>query len=449
LKVIDPMLSYHAYSFTPESTYPSLVPEAVVGALGVHERSGLSPVEALARYLEGRELLLVLDNCEHLVDTCAGLVDALLRRCARLRVLATSREALRVDGETVWTVPPLPARDPKRVPDLEALERNEAVRLFVERASAVAPGFALGLQNAAAVAAVCGRLDGLPLAIELAAARTRVLTVAQISSRLDDCFSLLTDGDRTALPRHRTLRAAMDWSHDLLPQGEQALFRRLSVFAGGWTLSAAEAVCAVDGFEEADTLDLLSHLVDKSLVAAEGSSQSEEARYRTLEPVRQYASEKLAEYDDVEEIRRRHAGFFLALAEEADPGLEGAQQVAWLGRLDEEHDNIRTALSWSLGRDRGMGLRMGAALGEFWYLRGYREGRRWLEEALAKSGPPVPRSKQSKVLLNIVAVTVIAAMVTLLAWVTALEKSGVGAQDATPNEAGSDVIRDDAGKVNR
>ena len=369
---------------------PTLVPDAAAGALGVHEQSGLSTVEALSRYLESREVLLVLDNCEHLVDACAALVDALLRRCPRLCVLATSREALRVDGERVWTVPPLPAPDPEHLPDLDALGRNEAVRLFVERASAVAPGFALGAENAAAVAAVCGRLEGLPLAIELAAARTRVLSVAQISSRLDDCFSLLTDGRRTALPRHKTLRAAMDWSYDLLPGGERAMFRRLSVFAGGWTLSAAEAVCAGDGFEEADTLDLLAQLVDKSLVlvAAEDGPQSEEARYRMLEPVRQYASEMLAEGGEAQEIRRRHAEFFLALAEEADLGLEGAQQAAWLRRLDEEHDNIRVALSWSLGRDgdAGLGLRMGAALGEFWYLRGYREGRRWLEEALARSG---------------------------------------------------------------
>jgi predicted ATPase/DNA-binding CsgD family transcriptional regulator len=371
---------------------PSLVPEAVAGVLGVREQAGLSTVEALTRYLQDRELLLLLDNCEHLVDACAALVDALLHWCPRLRVLATSREALRVDGERVWTVPPLAAPDPESSPDPDALGRNEAVGLFVERASAVAPAFALGAENAAAVASVCVRLDGLPLAIELAAARTRVLSVAQISSRLDDCFSLLTDGGRTALPRHKTLGATMDWSHDLLSEGEQALFRRLAVFAGGWTLSAAEEVCAGDGFEASDTLDLLTHLVDRSLVlvAAEGGSQSEEARYRMLEPVRQYASEKLMEVGEAEEIRHRHAAFCLALAEEAELGLEGARQAAWLERLDEEHDNIRSALSWSLEQDdevAGTSLRMGAALGEFWYLRGYLdEGRRWLEEALQKAG---------------------------------------------------------------
>ena len=378
---------------------PSLVPEAVAGVLGVREQPGLSTVEALTRYLQDRKVLLLLDNCEHLVDACAVLVDALLPWCPRLRVLATSREALRVDGERVWTIPPLAAPDPESPPDPDALGRNEAVGLFVERASAVAPAFALGAENAAAVASVCVRLDGLPLAIELAAARMRVLSVAQISSRLDDCFSLLTDGGRTALPRHKTLRAAMDWSHDLLPEDERILFRRLSVFAGSWTLSAAEEVCAGDGFEEDDTLDLLSHLVDKSLVLVtdEGGSPSGEARYRILEPVRQYASEKLAGSGETREIRRRHAAFFLVLAEEADSGLEGTEQAVWLERLDGEHDNIRAALSWALGRngDAGLGLRMGAALGEFWYLRGYREGRRWLEEALAKAEqtPTVARAR--------------------------------------------------------
>src|SRR5918997_340358 len=242
---------------------PSLVPQVVAFTLGVREQPGRSPAETLSDYLGSRNVLLVLDNCEHLIGACAELAEALLHSCPNLRVLATSREALGITGEVAWPVPSLSLPDLRRLPEVESLARYEAARLFLERTAAVNPTFALTEQNAVAVAQICYRLDGIPLAIELAAARAKVLSVEQIAARLDDCFGLLTAGGRTAMPRHRTLHATMDWSHDLLPDDEGALFRRLSVFAGGFSLGAVEAVCAGEELERGQVLDLLSHLVDK------------------------------------------------------------------------------------------------------------------------------------------------------------------------------------------
>ena len=251
---------------------PSLVPQAVASTLGVREQPGRSLTETLSDYLRSKKLLLVLDNCEHLIEACAELAEALLRSCPELRILATSREALGIAGEIAWPVPSLSLPDLRRLPDVESLSRYESARLFVERAAAVKPTFTLTEQNAPAVAQVCYRLDGIPLAIELAAARTKVLSVEQISARLDDCFRLLAAGGRTAMPRHRTLHATMDWSHELLSvQEERCLFRRLSVFAGGFTLEAAESVCAGEDLQRDEVLDLLSHLVDKSLVVVRGA----------------------------------------------------------------------------------------------------------------------------------------------------------------------------------
>src|SRR5918998_147747 len=244
---------------------PSLVPQVVASTLGVREQPGRSLTETLSDYLSSKKMLLVLDNCEHLIEACATLAEALLRSCPELRVLATSREALGITGEVAWHVPSLSLPDVRRLPDIESLPRYESARLFVERAAAVKPTFALTEHNAPAVARVCYRLDGIPLAIELAAARTKVLSVEEISERLDDSFGLLADGGRTAMPRQRTLHATMDWSHELLVREERALFRRLSVFAGGFSLEAAESVCAGGDFESAEVLGVISHLVDKSL----------------------------------------------------------------------------------------------------------------------------------------------------------------------------------------
>jgi non-specific serine/threonine protein kinase len=367
---------------------PDLVPQAAASVLKVQESPGRYLTEAMADDLKELGLLLVLDNCEHVVGACAELADALLRSCPGLRILATSREALGVAGEVVWPVPPLASPDLDSLSPIEELGSIESVRLFVERARYRVPGFALRPENAAQVAEVCTKLDGIPLAIELAAARVGTLSVAQISDRLGRSLGLLSGRDRTVPERQRTLRGALDWSYELLDQKERNLFGRTSVFAGGITLEAAEAVCGGEGVEPEEILDLLSRLVEKSLVLV--TQMGGEARYRLLEPARQYAAEKLQEASEVQQIRERHATYYLALAEEAEPELKGAQQEAWLGRLETEHDNLRTAFSWALTRDDAEpGLRLGGALGDFWD-RGSRlsEGRRWLEAALAKGGGP-------------------------------------------------------------
>jgi len=262
---------------------------------------------------------------------------------------------LGITGEVAWPVPSLSLPDLRRLPAVESLPQYESALLFVERAEAVKPDFALTEQNAPAVAQVCYRLDGIPLAIELAAARVKVLPVEQISERLDDCFRLLAAGSRTAMPRHRTLHATMDWSHELLPEAERTLFRRLSVFSDGFSLDAAEWVCAGEELERDEGLELLSHLVDKSLVVAR--EEGGEARYRLLETVRQYGWERLSESDEAVEFRERHAGYYLALAEEAEPELKREGQVAWLERLERERDNLRAAMRWwyeeSWRRSRG------------------------------------------------------------------------------------------------
>jgi predicted ATPase/DNA-binding CsgD family transcriptional regulator len=374
---------------------PELVPQAVASVLGVREAPGDPLSETLADRLRAGSLLLVLDNCEHLVDACAILIQSLLRRCPGLRVLTTSREMLGMPGEFLFAVPPLSLPDPRRPPAVEGLSGYEAVRLFAERARAVKPDFAITGQNALAVAQICYRLDGIPLAIELAAARTRVLTPEQISARLEASFRLLSGGGRQALARHATLRAATDWSHDLLSAEEKSLFARLSAFAGGFSLVAAEEVGSGGGIARNEVLDLLEKLVDRSMVTFEEKGGG--ARYRLLETLRQYASEKLSEAEEAERVRRRHMLYFLRLAEEAEPELKGAHQETWLGRLEREHDNFRAALSWALERDEAeLALRMSGALGEFWYLSGHlSEGRRWLEAALAgeDGGPDAARAR--------------------------------------------------------
>jgi non-specific serine/threonine protein kinase len=365
---------------------PGLVPQEVARALMIREEPGRSLTETLARNLSSTQLLLILDNCEHLIEASADLADTLLRASPEIRILATSRELLGVPGEASFVVPPLSLPDPLRLQEVDDASRYEAANLFVERARMARPGFSITEDNAMAVAQVCHRLDGMPLAIELAAAKVRVLSVEQIASRLDDRFALLTGGGRTTLAHHGTLRATMGWSHDLLSEEEKTLFRRLSVFAGGFTLETAEAVCSGDGIQEPQVLELLTSLLDKSLVLV--TEQDEEARYGLLETVRQYALERLEESGEAELVRERHAQYYLALVEEAEPELRGARQGEWLRRLDRDFDNFRAALSWALEReDAELGLRLCGALGEFWHMLGRQsEGRRWLEAALAKGG---------------------------------------------------------------
>jgi predicted ATPase/DNA-binding SARP family transcriptional activator len=379
---------------------PELVPRAVASALKVREQPDQTLTETLLDHLAPKRMLLVLDNCEHLVDACAALVGALLRACSSLRVLATSREVLNVAGERAWLVPSLSLPDPRRSPSVEELARYEATHLFVQRAADALPGFAPTEGDAEAVARACHRLDGIPLAVELAAARAKVLSVGQISARLDDSIGLLKGSSRSALPRHRTLRATMDWSHGLLSQDERVLFRRLSVFAGGWTLEAAEAVCAGEDLERYDVLDLLSSLVDKSLVSVAQVGGGEEARYRILETVRQYGREKLEESGEQAAVRRLHAGFLLRLAEIAEPALVGPEQGEWLKRLETEHDNLRAALAWL--REEGeveQGLRLGGALWRFWWLQDHlTEGRAQLEALLALPGAEAQTAERAKAL---------------------------------------------------
>ncbi len=364
---------------------PDLVPQAVAGASGVREQPGRSLVDTLADALRGRRMLLILDNCEHLVDAAARLVDKLLACCPGLRILATSREALGVAGEVNRAVPPLSLPDLKRPLTVEELEGYESARLFVERALHRPSAFVLTPQSAKAVAEICRQLDGIPLAIELAAARVGALAVEQISERLKDSLKLLTGGARTAVARQQTLRGSLDWGYELLAQPERLLFRRVSVFAGGFSLEAAEAVGGGYGVEEEDILDLVSRLVDKSLVV--GASEGGTLRYGMLEPVRQYAREKLEESGEAEEVRNRHAAFFLALAEEAEPQLKSWRQEEWLGRLDRESDNLRAALRWCADAgDAETGTRLAGALWLYWFMRGrFHEGRDLTEAMLARS----------------------------------------------------------------
>jgi predicted ATPase/class 3 adenylate cyclase len=368
---------------------PLLVPQAALAVLGLQEDGQRTPLQILIDYLQPKTLLLLLDNCEHLIAACAELSDALLRACPQLRILASSREALGVAGEAAYRVPSLAAPAAEEMA-LEELASLDAVRLFVERAAAARPGFTLNEQNAAAVAQICRRLDGIPLAIELAAARVKVLAPEQIAARLDDRFRLLTGGSRTALPRQQTLRALIDWSYSLLAPEEQQLLRRLAVFTGGWTLEAAETVCAGEGIEPYDVLDLLARLVDKSLVLL--VEEEGAVRYRRLETIRQYAREKFAESDEAATVRDRHLAYIVAFCEQADAGLQLVDAPSSWRLLGQEVDNIRAALEWALPRAPESALRICGALRHFWSMSGYGvEGERWTNLALsAVENAPAP-----------------------------------------------------------
>jgi predicted ATPase/predicted Ser/Thr protein kinase len=367
---------------------PDLVTSSLAAVLNVQEGSQRSLSEVLSGFVRTRRLLIILDNCEHLISACAHLAETLLKAGADICILATSRESLGLAGERVWRVPSLSAPSSTGT-GAESIAEFEAVTLFVDRATAVAPSFAISDENAPVIAEICRRLDGIPLAIELAAARLNMLSVDQINERLNDRFRLLTGGSRTALARQRTLEATVDWSYDLLSPTERRLLCRLSVFAGGWTLEAAEAVCGGDGIGKQTMLDLLSHLVDKSLVIAEENQR----RYRLLETVRQYGRERLLRSRQVERIRDRHFAFFLELVRRAEPHLQSHDQVDWLNHLQLEYDNLRPALEWSATAPKRQhdGLELAAALLWFWMKRGlFAEGRQWLERALALETHPSP-----------------------------------------------------------
>jgi predicted ATPase/DNA-binding CsgD family transcriptional regulator len=374
---------------------PTLIAQAVAKALEVREQPGRPLLETLKDTLRAKEMLLVVDNCEHLVEAVVALVDHLLGSCPSLRVLATSRETLNASGEVNWVVPSLTVPDSRQEAYTpQELGAYESVTLFVERARQRDPSFLLTLRNGQSVAQICQRLDGIPLAIELAAGRIGVLSAEQLALRLDDYLKLLSRGERTAEPRHRSLRATLAWSHKLLSEPEQLLFSRLSVFAGEWTLEAAEEVCSGEGIGRDDVLDLLSELVERSLVVAEAGDE-EVVRFRMLEPIRQYGQEFLEESGESEAVRSRHAVYYLALAEGADAQvserqLSEARPVAWFRQMEAEHANLRAALSWSLDeyaeetdeRQVELGLRLAVALFWFWHTHAHQiEGQRYLERA--------------------------------------------------------------------
>jgi predicted ATPase/DNA-binding SARP family transcriptional activator len=360
-------------------TDPADVAYAVLGTLGIRERviaprpgdPGTGPLDRLAEALAGREDVLILDNCEHVIEAAAALAGRVLAGCPRMRIVATSRQPLRIDGETLCPVPPLPV-PPSRSYAEESYQSYASVRLLRDRAVAVRPDFELDAANAAAVARICRALDGMPLAIELAAVWLRTLTPGQLAERLDDRFALLTGGSRTALPRHRTLRAVVDWSWDLLEPAEQVLARRLAVFPAGATLAMAEQVCADELLPSGRVLPALSGLVDKSIIAAgQAADGTSSPRYRMLETVRAYGSERLAEVGEEDRVRDAFTASYLNLAETADPRLRAVGQGRWLRELAAELDNLHAALRWAIARqDADLALLFVRALGYFWMLRG-------------------------------------------------------------------------------
>jgi len=374
---------------------PLLVTSIVASVLGVRDAGQPGLLDSLTASLRPKSLLLVLDNCEHLADACATLVSAILRACPRVRILATSREPLGVVGEHILTL--LPLALPSHAAQFHDVQRSDAVRLFGERAQAVRPGFALTPHNAAIVAALCRRLDGIPVALELAAARLSALSVEDLAARLDDGFGLLRGVNRAGPPRQQTLHATLDWSHRLLDAPERAVLRRLSVFAGGWTLDAAEAVCVCSEEPRTGVAGLLCRLVDKSLVLAEDAAGTGgERRYRLLETVREYAGEHLLASGEAAAARGQHRAWYLALAERAERRLTGPAQDRWLDLLETEHDNIRVALAWHAddADDAATRVRLAAALWRFWLRRNHRsEGRRWLTGVRAEAGTMALRAR--------------------------------------------------------
>lgn len=372
----------------------SRVTQAIAEAFGIIEAPGTPLLETLIHRLGPDRCLLILDNCEHLLDACADLVEHVLGACPSVRILATSREPLQIAGERQWRVAPLALPPRADTRSVEVVELAPAVQLFVERAQAVVPSFRLTSDNATAAAEVCTRLAGIPLALELVAARVRVLTVQEILTRLDDTFHIVSGGSRAAPARQQTLRATLDWSYDLLTEKERSCLRRFAVFAGGFDLDAAETVWP-------DVLDILTRLVDKSLVVMEAENGS--ARYRLLEPLRQYARRHLVEQGEEVETCAAHTAYFLGLAEASATELRGPSSVAWVARLGRNHDNLRAALRWAEERgDCETVARLATALVPFWEVHGtMTEGRRWLSAALASDGPSsIPDALRSRVLLG-------------------------------------------------
>lgn len=359
-----------------------LVAQEIASSLGVREKAREPLIQTLAARIGEHSMLLLVDNCEHLVDACARLVYLLLSACTNLRVLATSRQPLRVPGEVVWRIPPLSLADPQET-NVQVISSSEAVRLFETRARLVEPNFEIGPGNADVVALLCRRLDGIPLAIELAAARTEMMSVEDIVTRLEDRLRLLASEGSLRVPRHQTLQAALDWGHQLLDDDERRVFQRISVFAGGFDLAAADAVCGAADLDWEVLLANLFGLVEKSLLVPD-TSHAGPTRYRLLETVRHYGAERLAESGEAESLAEKHAAYYLSLAEGSESFERGPDQQQWLERLESEQDNFRAALEWCRAHDSDAWLRMASSLTWFWVTRGYfTEGRAWLDGAIA------------------------------------------------------------------
>lgn len=379
---------------------PELVPQIVAATFGLRVETNQPILETLSRFLDTRMLLIVLDNCEHLLEACARLADTLLRKAPRIRILTSSREALGIAGEYAFRVPSLAIPDIRQLPALEVLREIEAVRLFAERARMVQPTFTVSDHNAPAIVQICQRLDGIPLALELAAARLIMFTPEELATRLDNAFRILTGGSRTSLPRQQTLRATIDWSYALLSVQEQDLLRRLSVFAGGSTLAAIEVICTGVNLEAEQILDFLGGLIKKSMVSAERSEKGE-TRYRLLETVRQYARGKLNETEERQIFFDRHLKYYLELAEAIEPQLRTSAALEGLRRLEHEIDNMRSALSWALDETGGQKiedeLRLASALYNLWLTQAFLyEGYVWLKKGLYVEAIPVDPKVRAK-----------------------------------------------------
>jgi len=381
LQVAEDLLKQFDYTWFVElapTTDPKNIPQTILFAIGLSEQKGKTAQELISDYLHDKNTLIILDNCEHLIEASAKISYSLLNHAPKLKILASSREALGVKGEMAWHVPSLSLPDINQLPELDELVQFEGIRLFTERAALTKSNFTVTKENAAFIAQICSRLDGIPLAIELAAVRTKALSVEQIAARLDDRFRLLTGGSRTALPRQQTLRATIDWSYNLLTEPERALLRHLTVFSGGWTLEAAESVCSQDE-SGVDILDLLTQLVDKSLVI------SHDSRYRLLETTRQYAREKLLDSGEGQALHDKHLNYFLDLAKQAEKEIHGPHQVEWLNRLETEHDNYRAVLDWCITNSNLESalflIGSFSDLGRFWSVRSYfSEARYWFDK---------------------------------------------------------------------
>ncbi|HEY3475724.1 MAG TPA: tetratricopeptide repeat protein, partial [Anaerolineales bacterium] len=368
---------------------PLLVSRTTALTIGLHEEPQRPVIDVLCDFLSEKNMLLILDGCEHLVDACAHMAEKILQQAPNVRIVATSREALGITGELTYRVHALELPDLKHLPPLGLLSKYEAIALFIDRATAVAPTFQIMDSTAPILAQICSRLDGIPLAIELAAAKLGVLSLSQISERLDDRFRLLTGGSRTAAPQHQTLQAAIDWSYDLLSPSEQTLFRRLAVFVNGWTLEAAEFICSGVGIQSEEVLELLTQLISKSLVNREETINK--PRYRMLETIRAYALKKLEASGEIKDTCLRHLIFFGQMVDEAERNFKGPHQAIWYSRLDRELDNLRMAMTWFGGVEHGeIRLQFIAGLWRYWKNRGHTsEGRQHLKDIL-EDLPPGP-----------------------------------------------------------